>query len=308
MRRLSLVCLAFVSMLVFIPVAAAQDGSPEAGDSLLAGLGYPEIVISTDGTDFEPPAELEAGRYRLIVENTSDSLATDIELYRVPEDSTFDEIAAEFEMFDPATSEIPEVFFSPGFAHGGASAMPGQSGDVVVDLPAGSWAFNFFAYSPGDEEGDVLNLPKEVTVSGEIPEMDDPAAAVEVGMIELEFVMPDVVPAGPTIWKFVNQGGFPHHTIIQSYPESVTREQVEAMLAMFSGMEASPEAGATPVAPLDPTLITDVTGSLVLSSTNANWMEVDLEPGTYIALCFISGPGDLPPHAFLGMFKVFTVE
>lgn len=307
-RRFTVALVALVALLVAIPAAVAQDGSPEAGDSLLAGLGYPEIVISTDGTDFDPPAELEAGRYRLIVENSNDSLVTDIELYRVPDDSTFDEVAAEFEAFDPETGEIPEIFYSPGFAHGGASARAGQSGDVIVDITPGSWIFNLFAYSPEDESAEQLNLPREVTVTGEMSEMDDLAAEVEVGMIELEFVMPDVVPAGPSIWKFVNEGAFPHHTIIQSYPEPVTREQVEAMLNMFAGIPATPTAEGSPVPLLDPEAITDVMSSLVLSSTNANWLEVDLEPGTYIALCFISGPGDLPPHAFLGMFKIFTVE
>ncbi len=47
--------------------ATAQEATPGAtpagGDSLLAGLGYPEIRVTTDGTTHDFPTELEAGRY-----------------------------------------------------------------------------------------------------------------------------------------------------------------------------------------------------------------------------------------------------
>jgi hypothetical protein len=38
------------------------------------------------------------------------------------------------------------------------------------------------------------------------------------------------------------------------------------------------------------------------------WIEPDLQPGQYLGACYLSGPGDLPMHAAMGMFKIFTVE
>lgn len=35
---------------------------------------------------------------------------------------------------------------------------------------------------------------------------------------------------------------------------------------------------------------------------------VDLQPGQYLGACYLSGPGELPMHAAMGMFKIFTVE
>ena len=90
MRRVTAFLAAIALTLIAFPATNAQEatpmtGSPAAEESLLAGLGYPEIVITTDGTDFTAPAEIEAGRYRLVVENTSDTRSADIELFRVPD-------------------------------------------------------------------------------------------------------------------------------------------------------------------------------------------------------------------------------
>ena len=314
MRTFTGLTVAITAILLAAGPVAAQGatpaaGSPTAAASLLSSLGFPEIVITTDGTDFDAPTDVVAGRYRVVVVNTSDTRSADIELSKAPEDMTFDDVMAAFAEADPESETPPDIFFSPGFLHGGASAGPGEEGDVIVDLTAGTWGFNLF--SEGGEDEDVVNLPKEVTVSGEMPAVEDPAHDVEVGMIELEFVMPDTVPAGPSVWKVMNGGEFPHFIAIESYPEPVTAEQIEATLPLAFGMPATPAAvspDASPVALLDGDLFTYHTGSLVLSSGNTNWIEVDLEPGQYVAFCFISGPGDVPPHALMGMFKIFTVE
>jgi hypothetical protein len=34
---------------------------------------------------------------------------------------------------------------------------------------------------------------------------------------------------------------------------------------------------------------------------------MDLKPGSYIALCFMSDQGAQVPHAFMGMYDVFSV-
>jgi hypothetical protein len=37
------------------------------------------------------------------------------------------------------------------------------------------------------------------------------------------------------------------------------------------------------------------------------WLALDLQPGTYVALCFIPDEAPGAPHALLGMIQVFTV-
>jgi hypothetical protein len=95
---------------------------------------------------------------------------------------------------------------------------------------------------------------------------------------------------------------------IQMSDEPVTPEAVQATLNMFFGLPSTPTADGTPVATLDPESIPEIGGSLELSSGVAIWLELDLEPGNYIVMCFLPSPGDPIPHAAKGMFKIFTVE
>ena len=89
-----------------LPVAA-QDATPE-GESLLAGLGYPELVVTADGTDFTVPAEVEAGRYRLVLQNDS-ALSTELNLAQVPEGMTSGDVEAAFR--EAAEAEIPPLIY-----------------------------------------------------------------------------------------------------------------------------------------------------------------------------------------------------
>ena len=45
-----------------------------------------------------------------------------------------------------------------------------------------------------------------------------------------------------------------------------------------------------------------------LSPGQTAWTEVDLEPGTYVALCFVFDPATGMPHAAMGMVAVVTVS
>ena len=53
--------------------------------------------------------------------------------------------------------------------------------------------------------------------------------------------------------------------------------------------------------------MTTVGGIGWLSPGQVAWTEVDLEPGTYVALCYVFDPGTGMPHAAMGMAAVFTV-
>ena len=307
-RAIHVVMLMTLLFSVSIAAVAAQDASPEASadtePSLLADLGYPELVLTTDGTTLDVPAEIEAGRYHVILTNTSSDVMADVELYQLPDGITPEDLLAAFD-----EEEIPDWFFDL-VSNGGLTTAPDGSSEAILDLTPGEWVFNLFTY---DEEFTTENnQASTVTVTGEMPAVEDPVAAVVVGMIEFDFQLPDTVPAGPNIWKIVNEGDQPHHTVFMLVPEGTTEDQVIELAAAFAGPPASPEAGASPVAsPAAPALgeedVAEVYWTPILSSDRAMWAEVDLEPGTYAAVCFIPTPGGVP-HVMLGMVEIFTVE
>ncbi|MGH2532403.1 MAG: hypothetical protein ACRDJW_08860 [Thermomicrobiales bacterium] len=301
-RALTTVAVLFALVLSVLPVAA-QEATPTSSDSLLAGLGYPELTVTTDGTDFDIPAEIAAGRYRVVIQNES-VLSADIEFYQLPEGVTIDDLLAIFNQ-DGEDFSVPDFFYAMVF-NGGPVSAPGQSGDVVLDLTPGEWVVNLFTYSEEGEGGEDNNIPKTIAVTGEMPAVEEVPGAIEIGLTEMTFVLPDSIAAGPQVWKVVNTGFQPHHLILSQVPEGTTKEQVVELAGSFFGPPASPEAGAAPALAFED--VVDVAETLVLSNGRANWIEVDLAPGTYAAICFMPAAGTDLPHVMMGMVEVFTVN
>jgi hypothetical protein len=284
--------------LEFMP-AVAQEAAPDS-ESLLAGFGYPELVVTTDGTDFTVPAALDAGRYHLVLENTG-ALSSELLITRVPDGMTADEVEAALAEADE--SDVPPPIVYELVIAGGASAEPGDTGHVVLDLAAGDWVFNLLGTSEETDEG--IDLNKIVTVTGELPAVEDPAGAIQVGLTEFDFELADTVPAGPQIWQVTGAGEQPHHLVIAAVPDGTVEQQVIDLVNAFFGMPATPEAGAPP--PLSFEDFNEVAFTGILSDGQTNWLEFDLAPGTYAAICFLPDQESGMPHVMLGMVEIFTV-
>lgn len=298
--------LVVVSLLLALAApTAAQDATPATEGSLLAELGYPELRVTSDGTTSDLPTEVEAGRYHVILENTSE-LDLDLEFYQLPEGVTVEELTAAFEEAQGPQFVPPDFFFDMVF-NGGPTSGPGETGEVVLDLTPGEWVVNLFTYDPEtDEQTDDFHT---LTITGEMPEVGEVPGAVEIVMAEMYFELPETIAAGPQIWKVVNKGQQVHHIILAGVPDGTTEEQVlELVNFQFAGPPASPEAGATPVEPaLTFEDVEDVFDTLLFSTGQANWYDVDIQPGTYAMICFLPDPSGTP-HVMLGMIEVFTVE
>lgn len=305
MRKLFIVIACVALLLGISATASAQEatpstGSPTAEASLLAGLGFPDLVLSSDGTGLTLPDEVAAGRYRLVIENSSEQLSADLLVALPPEGMTAEEGIASIQAHTDEFS-FPEFFFQATLI-GGVYAFPATTGDAIVTLGPGAYVVSLSTYSE-TEDTPGAEVYETLTVTGELPALEDPAADVEVTMLEMAFEMPDSIPAGPHVWSVTNTGAFPHFMLIESYPTPVTDEQVETTLGMFLGTPV-----ATPEAALNPDDFMFYAQSQSLSTGQTNWYAFDLAPGQYIAFCFVSGPGEVPIHAALGMFKIFTVE
>jgi hypothetical protein len=82
----------------------------------------------------------------------------------------------------------------------------------------------------------------------------------------------------------------------------VTVEQVQAVLTL-------PEGGTPPPGVPDPATVEVLPYELRnLSPDREIWVELDLTPGFYAALCSLPDPATGQPHALLGEVDVFTVS
>lgn len=131
---------------------------------------------------------------------------------------------------------------------------------------------------------------------------DDAAASpepqeniVEVGLTEFAFGMPaETIEGGNVTFGFTNHGDAVHEVGFGSVEDGTTIEDLERALD-----QGGPPEGAE-----------DMAGIPLLSPGYSTAMVRDLEPGSYVFLCFLPMPGKkgYTPHAAEGMFTLFEVE
>jgi hypothetical protein len=302
MRRVFALVVSFLCVLLIAPAIGAQDASPMAGGtptaSLLAGLGYPDLVVTTDGTTNDLPASLAAGRYHLVLHNTNPTNAVSIDFYMAPSDVSEADALAFYAEAAASQDKLPDLFYKVTIS-GGVNVAPNSTGEVIIDLKPGDgkWYAGFQIQSDNDSGA---GKAQRIDITGTMPTVTDPTAAVTATLSDLKIDIPDSVGTGPQIWKVTDTGAMPHFLALSMSDGNLTPENVQATFGLFIGTPAP--VGATPV-PFDS--MQQVYDSDVLSSGQSMWIEVDLQPGQYLAACFLSGPGDLPMHAAMGMFKIF---
>lgn len=297
MPRRLIAALGMVLTLLASTIAGiAAQGTPATGGDLLAGLGYPEVVVTGTETGFEGPAEAPAGTVLLTFENIA-PFPNGFTLIKLPEGVTLEDLmppapaspaAAEDA---PAEEGFPPALYDAAWA-GGVFAMPGQTAQAVVMLTAGDWLML---------GQDLSQPPSMLTVTGEAGEAPTaPEGAVEVELKNYQIILPDTIPAGPSIWSVTNTGDEPHEMFITKTPERLTVEQAEKLLAMPE--DATPEPGMP-----NPEEFIDAGGIAPISNGQTAMVEMNLEPGHYVAVCFIPAKESGEPHAMKGMVTIFSV-
>jgi hypothetical protein len=290
-HRLSLI-VAMLALLLSGPAGiAAQDSTPEASGSALAALGYPELLVRVDGDAFEmPETTVPAGRTLVRLENVGEESWHGFML-QVPEDVTDEQVVAD--LGPDAESPPPWLFEAiyPGFP---GETLPGQTNLALVDLSPG----RYIVLGDTVQQFEVVG---DAATPGATPEAERSVVDGTVRLFDFNFEFPDTVAAGRQLWEVTNTGEQPHELLLARSPEPVTAEQVMELMAGESE-EATPTGGGPSFADFEP-----VGGIGWLSPGLTALTEIDLEPGTYVALCFVFDPETGLPHVALGMVAVFTV-
>ena len=108
---------------------------------------------------------------------------------------------------------------------------------------------------------------------------------------EFAFDMPKTIAAGPTMFRLVNDGKEFHQvSIVKLELGKTAADYAEAMKSGGSAAWAVNVGGPNAASP----------GQTIAAT-------VALEPGTYVAVCFIPSPGEQIPHAAKGMVAEFSV-
>jgi hypothetical protein len=293
-RGLAALLIAFMLGVSLAPAggAIAQDSTPAPG-SLLDALGLPVLEISVSEAGVNAPDTFEAGLVLVKVTNTG-TAPTTFALVDAPDGITVEMISAD--LLNPIISEFWLESKAP-FIH---DVMPGGTASAAVILEAGSWIIAVTIGSIEAETGAAIP-GAEMTVTGDVAadaaDVIESAATMEFG--EYAFVIDGVIPAGPAILKLSNTHTVIHHAVIFGSDRLYSDEEAHAgVMSLMTG--ASPTADFTMSEA--PSFVTPA-----LAGGGTAWVEVNFEPGFYLAICFIADPGEQVPHVMMGMITSFEV-
>ena len=247
MRRsiLSLLGALLLLPLSMVSVASAQDATP-ATESPFASLGLPElnITVNADGYDGVPES-IEAGRYLVTVTAADDTAGNGGGGVSFVQPSgmsgqDFVDFITQLQSGGGATPEAggatpaegagggdqgAPAFFYQSLVAGGAFTGPGQTMQVVLDLPPGDWV------AWGDDPA-APQAPVAFTVTGEMPtDLAEPESSATITLGEYVIkVTEGEITTGSQVLRVDNVGAQPHFIFGTNAPAGMTDADIEAIL------------------------------------------------------------------------------
>lgn len=248
---------------------------------------YPELLIHIEDDGFVLPDAITAGRYAVTSQNEG-TQPSHSALGRLPDEMT--DAQLESLMQDDYANAGGFTFNDIGFVGLPDWPAPGSMATGVIDLAAGK----YILFDPFGARGIV-----RFEVIGEAPAVAEPASDLNIDLAEMSISFPaESIAAGSYRWKVSNVGAAWHEMALLPVPESLTGDQLLTLFALPD--DATPPAGLLALE------YNPVEAIGLIASGHASWVDVDLAPGRYVALC--AAPGDNGvPHVMDGMFTFFTV-
>jgi hypothetical protein len=279
----------------------AQDATPVASP---AAEDYPDLLVTAVDDAFGLASRTKGGWTRVTMRNagTADHHAM---FMLLNEGVTADDFAKAAQ--GPDFGALFGISTSIG---GPGSVSAGQESTVILDLKPGNYVVICAIPGPDGKPHYQMGMLQPLTVSEPAQALSEPASDGAVELLDFHFTgIPDKVAAGPHVWKVTNTGQQVHELAIARLAPGL---DPNAAMAMLAAPPASPAAGmATPLADASPVAgsppVVGVAGVAPMNPGETNWMAFDLEPGDYLALCFVPDPATGKPHFALGMVTPFTI-
>ena len=259
--------------------------------AVLAACGDEEaqtltFTLSGDGNaaKFTVPESAEAGEAEITFQNEGKG-DSDMQLIRVEGDRSAEEVV---EGLGKAIrgQAFPDWFFAAG---GVGPTPPGESRTVTQVLEPGT----YYAFDTEGSEGppdakSVTSVEVSGEASDEALEADGTISAFEYGFEG------EGLASGATEVAFENSGSEPHHIVYAPLSGDATAEDVEEFFDSEKGKPPFEEK--------------ETKNTAVIEGGESQLVELDLKPGRYVLLCFITDRQGGPPHAVKGMVDEVEVE
>jgi hypothetical protein len=279
-----------VAMLAAVALGACGDDDEGAEGEGPKGLTIEASEPAAGKFELRLPKEIEAGVVKIELRNQGKG-THDAQLIRAEGDHSIDE-ATQVLAGTGQGKPLPDWFRAAG---GPGTTKPGATRSVTQVLAPG----RYFVFDTEGDEGPP-NFQRggraqfEVTgePGGELPASAGPRIRAQ----DYSFESFDLKPGRSEV-VFENAGKQPHHVVAAPIAEGSTIEDVKRFLQQ----EGEPE-GPPPIDEEASETTSVIDGGVTQIS------ELDLRPGNYALLCFISDREGGPEHVAKGMITEATVR
>ena len=247
----------------------------------------PEVTITAKEYAFEAPESIGGGVVTVKLSNAGKE-AHMAQLARLNDGVTLDQLNAALQGGDPAAA-LGLVSLAGGIY----TTPPGAAQAATLDLKAGDYVV--FDFGAGADQVPYMakGMVQPFKVTGG-SSSTEPASDVAVTLKEYTFEVPTALKAGTHTFKVSNQGAQPHEMILFRLAEGKTLADMQAFVS-------NPDPGGPPPGDM-------AGGALAIGPGMRSWTTVDLQPGNYVAVCFIPDSGDGRSHLEHGMMMPITVN
>lgn len=248
----------------------------------------PQVVFKGLDYAFDSPNTIEAGLVTLNFENIGKE-EHHLQLARLNDGVSFEDFMTTLQTDGNAAFALVEVVGGVGVI------QPGASQSVTVNLPKPGLYIALCAITNAEGIPHLalgMIKPIEVVAPADVVATETPKADLKVQMLDFGYDIPTEVNAGKQIWEVVNAGAQPHEMLIAKLEDGKTLTDVMTYLQNGEQGEAPYEFQG---------------GAQAIATSYSSFVEFDLAPGDYVALCFVPDPATGKPHFVLGMIRPFTV-
>jgi uncharacterized cupredoxin-like copper-binding protein len=283
--RLRAIVAPLVGATAVIAVVGCQVARPAIGAEVAsASSAIPTVEFDAVDYSFTAPDTLPAGitTIRLLNHGQEPHHA---QLLRLNDGVTFDQFTATLQQEGEGALRLVSGEGGPG------AVGPNSEGEVTLDLKPGMYALACFISGPDGVPHLMKGMLKAIQVTEAVDTPAAPAVQGTFTMRDFTFDVPDTLPAGPATYEVVNSGPQMHELNVLKLAPGKTAQDVVDWETAPSGPPPFEAAG----------------GMNAFSTGGSGYMTLDLQPGTYVAICNVPDPASGVPHAHLGMIRPFTV-
>lgn len=249
------------------------------------------LELTLTDTGFELPEFIPAARYEVVVTNAGTVPESHFALGKIPDrvtDEQYDAWIAALGAGHDGTDDL--AFEDIGFVGVPDWPGPGESVSGVIDL----WPGRYFLFDPFSSRG-----YRTVYIEGRNVDAVEPASDVTIDLNEMQIVLPEEAStSNPVRWKIRNTGAFSHEVAVVPVSADFTDEHLQMMFTM--------DENATPPPGVPELVYQPVAAIGILAGGHTSWLDVQLNPGRYLAACMLPFSTGYP-HAMDGMYRFLDV-